>query len=51
MLSVASGADNEIRSKIPTHYFICIYICTHTYIFTFIYCHSQYLYLGQKYVF
>ena len=53
MLPKASGANNEIRSKIPTHYFIFIYICMyiHTYIFICIYCHSQYLNWEQKYIF
>ena len=36
MLPVASGADNEIRSKIPTH-FICIYIYIHIYIHIYFY--------------
>lgn len=53
MLPMASGANNEIRSKIPTHYFICIhiYMYVYTYIFIYIYCHSQYLYWEQKYIF
>ena len=34
---MASGANNEIRSKIPTHYFICIYIYMYVYTYIHIY--------------